>query len=927
MPVIKPGIKLPKTDSQWKTANDYFRAMLPMSMIDPKNIGDSILKMNEVLYNYFKNTYGIVDTIYQATWKDKYEPMQKKDLKSCLRTLKRNQAPYSEIQYVSRLLRSRINHKPVSNVDDQIKRNFWQYVKQSFNHKIALSPTFNASICTEFFGKFFATINPLASFTIPSWIPSLSQPCILYDLSPPTYQQITKVIRRIKASGSPCPLDKISIIPYKRCPFLRSFITEIIRAVWLSGEVPQEWKSACTILIHKKGDTSEPANFRPITLESVPLKILTSCIRDSMFTFLSQNGYIEHRIQKGFLPKLSGTFEHTAQMANIINKARLKQRSLITTLLDLKNAFGEVHHTLIPAVLSYHNIPNEIQHLVRSLYSKFHTSIVTDSYQTPFIKVGRGVLQGDCLSPLTFNLCFNTFIHYISPQKFKQFGYSLDSLFPVHWFQFADDAAVITSLENENQLLLNHFSRWCTWARMILRVDKCSTFGIRKASSSSIQFLPKLTISNSVVPPVEIDSSFRYLGRHFNFTMNNHQHMSDLLDTTNTLMSKINDLSCHPKNKLLLYHRLLLSKISWNLTIADISKTWIIENLDSIVSKYIRQWLELPISATLSSLIIKRSKYGISLVLPSIKFIQCQTNIRNKLKSSPNNDIVHLWEETSHHTNIQYDQYRNSKQALKAIQTKHEDRINHELLSQGFVILSILKYSLSSTTAIWSKVQQRLPKNIFNFTVKYLNNTLATRKNLHKWSLSESPSCSFCLQSETLQHIVSSCKHYLDHGRYNWRHDSVLLCLAKSLSHLTEWSIYADLPSFPSPCLITGDAFRPDLILYNKHNNKLHILELTVGFESNLKINSDRKLSKYRPLLTSLSTSYQEINFINMSMSALGVLESSCDSLFKLLKSLDLPEMHQKRLVSKTIAIAIRSTYYIFCRRNKKWTDPDLMDF
>ena len=72
MPVIKPGIKLPKTDSQWKTANDYLRAMLPMSMIDPKNIGDSILKMNEVLYNYFKNTYGIVDTIYQATWKDKY---------------------------------------------------------------------------------------------------------------------------------------------------------------------------------------------------------------------------------------------------------------------------------------------------------------------------------------------------------------------------------------------------------------------------------------------------------------------------------------------------------------------------------------------------------------------------------------------------------------------------------------------------------------------------------------------------------------------------------------------------------------------------------------------------------------------------------------------------------------------------------------
>jgi len=36
--------------------------MLPMSMIDPKNIGDSVFKMFEVLYIYFKNTYGIVDT-------------------------------------------------------------------------------------------------------------------------------------------------------------------------------------------------------------------------------------------------------------------------------------------------------------------------------------------------------------------------------------------------------------------------------------------------------------------------------------------------------------------------------------------------------------------------------------------------------------------------------------------------------------------------------------------------------------------------------------------------------------------------------------------------------------------------------------------------------------------------------------------------
>ena len=225
----------------------------------------------------------------------------------------------------------------------------------------------------------------------------------------------------MKASGSPCPLDKISIIPFKRCPYLRTYLTEIFCIIWQSEETPLEWKRACTVLIHKKGDTSDPGNFRPITLESVPLKIFTSCRCDSIYTFLQANGFIEHQIQKGFLPKLSGTFEHTAQMANVINQARLKQRSLVVTLLDLKNAFDEVHHKLIPAILKYHHIPDHMQKLIISLYSNFQTSILTSNFQTPSITVGRGVLQGDCLSLLTFNLCFNTFIRYISDHKFEQF--------------------------------------------------------------------------------------------------------------------------------------------------------------------------------------------------------------------------------------------------------------------------------------------------------------------------------------------------------------------------------------------------------------------------------------------------------------------------------------------------------------------------
>ena len=84
--------------------------------------------------------------------------------------------------------------------------------------------------------------------------------------------------------------------------------------------------------------------------------------------------------------------------------------------------------------------------------------------------------------------------------------------------------------------------------------------------------------------------------------MDNHEHKSQLESLLSDLLNKIDTLRILPKNKLLLYHRYVLSKISWHLTVADLSKTWVIEHLDNLVVKFVRIWLELPISATLSGI-------------------------------------------------------------------------------------------------------------------------------------------------------------------------------------------------------------------------------------------------------------------------------------------------------------------------------------
>ena len=233
-------------------------------------------------------------------------------------------------------------------------------------------------------------------------------------------------------------------------------------------------------------------------------------------------------------------------------------------------------------------------------------------------------------------MSFNTFVQHIESESFLRIGFWKFNKTgipcnPIHWFQFADDAAVISSQEKETQILLNRFSVWCQWANMIIRVDKCSTLGIKKHASKSIQYQPKLSINHLLVPRIEIGESFRYLGRYFNFNMSDEKHKSEICDLFNNIISKIDELHLHPRNKILLYSRYLLSKISWDFTITDISQTCVCETLDGIATKYIRKWLEHPISATLSNVYLLYNKFGLNVILPSTKFIQCQTVSRSVL--------------------------------------------------------------------------------------------------------------------------------------------------------------------------------------------------------------------------------------------------------------------------------------------------------
>ena len=220
----------------------------------------------------------------------------------------------------------------------------------------------------------------------------------------------------------------------------------------------------------------------------------------------------------------------------------------------------------------------------------------------------------------------------------------------------------------------------------MVSVDKCVTFGIKKYSKKSLQFQPKLFCNLQTVPSVKDGESLKYLGRFFDFEMSNENHKTKLLSLFTSLLKEIDDLPLHSKNKLLLYHRYVLSKVSCHFTVADLSRTWVIENIDNPISKYIRLWLDLPISATLAGIDHSKDQFSLNLQLPSFKFTQCQTVSRNALNPSPNTNIQTLWKKTSNDMNLQYDIYPNTKEVLKAVKSDGKERLIHNLPSQGAIM-------------------------------------------------------------------------------------------------------------------------------------------------------------------------------------------------------------------------------------------------
>ena len=78
---------MPNSQEDWKLANDFFHAHLPIENITNENMNEIVNNFNNTVYSYFKENYGLKSDIadLDKELKEKYKSHSKTQLKSALK--------------------------------------------------------------------------------------------------------------------------------------------------------------------------------------------------------------------------------------------------------------------------------------------------------------------------------------------------------------------------------------------------------------------------------------------------------------------------------------------------------------------------------------------------------------------------------------------------------------------------------------------------------------------------------------------------------------------------------------------------------------------------------------------------------------------------------------------------------------------------
>jgi hypothetical protein len=235
------------------------------------------------------------------------------------------------------------------------------------------------------------------------------------------------------------------------------------------GEIPDKWRDANVTPLHKKGSRLDPANYRPVSLTSIPCKILERIIRDTVMDHLYRNNLIAKQ-QHGFV-RNKACVTNLLETIDQITSTLAYRQWVDVIFLDFAKAFDKVPHRRLVHKLAAYGISGKLLEWIKSFLRGRRQRVVMGNNVSEWEQVTSGVPQGSVLGPLLFVIYINDI-----PEVIKHFSCKL----------YADDSKLIAEIKDEQDAInLQHdidcIVKWTDTWLMRLNYDKCKVmhFGFR----------------------------------------------------------------------------------------------------------------------------------------------------------------------------------------------------------------------------------------------------------------------------------------------------------------------------------------------------------------------------------------------------------------------------------------------------------------
>ncbi|KAG2192553.1 hypothetical protein INT47_012777, partial [Mucor saturninus] len=371
-------------------------------------------------------------------------------------------------------------------------------------------------------------------------------------------------------------------------PFFKLYFTLCYQ--W--SNTPSLWRQATVFPIFKKGDRTDPANYRPISLTSVLRKLFEMTIV-SHVTELSPT--LDHA-QGGFRKQRS-PLDQALCLHDLMHDYFNKHYHFPSVaFLDIKQAYDTVDRRVVWNILASHSsFPVPLLNLLIHMFDDVSISVLLANHRSdPFTPI-TGLLQGSVLSPHLYSLYIDSLPGVLrsaaSDSTPEVFGIDDDEPVVINSLLFADDVAIFGTKDEVEKMLqiagdhsLKLGYRW--------NPSKCAILNAPSPRSSRTPNFA-FTLYNKPIPTVD---QFCYLGMEFTKKgLNAGKNIEARASKAKSTMSLLTSVGVHRNGFSLLlsarlYKTFIRPKIEYGLAIScftarEMSKLDTLQN--SLVSMFV----------------------------------------------------------------------------------------------------------------------------------------------------------------------------------------------------------------------------------------------------------------------------------------------------------------------------------------------------